>query len=230
MKRLISALLLASVAACAPAHPEQPYIVGLGTKLHKGFVVQHIGRKRARTIKHASDAGWKEQGPLARCFVAPLVIGLDLAIFVELDRVGAMANDGALAGKLDKFLEPPGRIINIVIRRNDIGIGKSQERRYDFLVRADVLAKSDFQSLIPQIDDGRWQQPVILRGDPKNGPVGGDGLRKQASKRKRQAGKTGRVRGQGNDQSLLQSAWPALPPEKPPQGNRLLGHVAFEVK
>ena len=124
-----------------------------------------------------------------------LVASLSGLLKPDEGQVDAMNQDlwKLRSGKLDKFLEPTGRIINIVIRRNDIGIGKSQERRYDFLVRADVLAKSDFQSLIPEIDDGRWQQPVILRGDPENGPVGGDGLRKQASKRKRQAGKTGRV-------------------------------------
>lgn len=171
--------------AIAARHPIQPDVIPVRTQIPNGLPVRRAMSQGAGRVQNTRHTGWEEAGRLPALLNVhmPLVVGAESALLVEADPMGSVTGDHLLHMVIFfyKFSQPGGRIVDVVIRGADEGVGKAVERGNDLCVGPEILGGANGQPGALQIDHILRQQGHVLVDNPEYGLIGCDGLAQETT-------------------------------------------------
>ena len=157
------------VAMASDALDVEPDVVGNGTETGEDVLAEDLVVEGAGRIEHAAEAdGEDEHGGTGEVrademILGPHVVGQELAVVAPLRKGACLGNDGVgmLAVEAEKLLGEVGRVVDVVVHRDDVLVGICLEGRDELLVGADVLAEADVHAHSPEDGERLGQMRLV---------------------------------------------------------------------
>ena len=202
------------LALAADALDVEPDVVGNGTETGEDVLAEDFLVEGASRIEHAAITDGEDEHGGALEFLAdnmifrPLVVGLELAVVAPLRQGACLGDDcvGMLAVEAEKLLGEVGRVVDVVVHRDDVLVGICLEGRDELLVGADVLAEADVHAHPPEDGERLGQMRLVkLRlVEPQQDLARAHLLLEERIERVVHAvSGTGSVGGEGDDQGVI---------------------------